>query len=97
MSKEISLPANYKELSWSERKRVREMYVKIQKGKCSHCGAELNGPASDKIIKTFIRKSLFPKNFFKYPVHLHHNHDTNMTIGAVHAECNAVLWQYYGK
>lgn len=32
-----------------------------------------------------------------YPVHLHHDHKTGLTIGAVHAKCNAVLWQYYGE
>ena len=36
-------------------------------------------------------------NFFKWPVHLHHCHDTGMTTGAVHCYCNAVLWQYPGK
>jgi len=30
-------------------------------------------------------------------MHLHHNHETDMTEGAVHAYCNAVLWQYEGK
>ena len=40
---------------------------------------------------------LFPESFFKYPVHLHHSHDTGKTIGAVHAYCNAVLWEYYGQ
>jgi hypothetical protein len=41
--------------------------------------------------------SLFPKNFLKWPVHLHHSHDTGMTIGAVHSYCNAVLWQYHNE
>jgi hypothetical protein len=40
---------------------------------------------------------LFPPNFLKYPVHLQHNHDTDMTEGAVHARCNAVMWQYHGR
>jgi len=44
-----------------------------------------------------IKKSLFPRGFFGYPIHLHHSHDTGMTIGAVHAHCNAVLWQYEGE
>lgn len=33
----------------------------------------------------------------RYPVHLQHNHDTGMTEGAVHARCNAVMWQYLGR
>jgi hypothetical protein len=44
-----------------------------------------------------INEKIFPPNFFKYPVHLHHDHNTGMTIGAVHAYCNAVLFQYHGE
>ena len=44
-----------------------------------------------------IHEELFPKNFFDHPIHLHHDHETGMTIGAVHAQCNAVLWQYHGE
>jgi len=92
----ISLPANYDELSWKERREVREEYIKLQNGKCFFCKESIYGEPSDEIIDMFIRKNLFPKNFFNYPIHLHHNHDTGMTIGAVHSKCNAVMWQYYG-
>ena len=44
-----------------------------------------------------INYRLFPPGFLKNPIHLQHDHDTNMTEGAVHAKCNAVLWEYYGK
>jgi hypothetical protein len=46
-----------------------------------------------------INFSLFPGGigFLKYPIHLHHDHNTGMTIGAVHARCNAILWQYHGE
>jgi hypothetical protein len=40
---------------------------------------------------------LFPELFLKYPVHLHHSHVTGLTIGAVHAYCNAVLWVYHDE
>ena len=40
---------------------------------------------------------LFPAFFLSHPIHLQHNHETNMTEGAVHARCNAVLWQYEGR
>jgi hypothetical protein len=33
----------------------------------------------------------------KSPIHLQHDHDTGLTEGAVHAYCNAVLWQYEGR
>jgi hypothetical protein len=44
-----------------------------------------------------INWKLFPENFLMYPVHLQHDHNTNLTEGAVHAYCNAVLWQYEGR
>jgi hypothetical protein len=93
----MELPAYYNKLSPRQKKEVREQYVRIQLGKCYHCGAPLDGPAADHILKKDINLRLFPPNFLKYPIHLHHCHDTGMTIGAVHCHCNAVLWQYLGK
>jgi len=83
-------------MKWQERRTVREEYIKLQDERCYHCGADLDGNPYDPDDRT-INKALFPEGFFKYPVHLHHNHDTGMTIGAVHAYCNAILWQFYGE
>lgn len=89
-----ALPQDYTKLEWWQRRDVRNQYVQEQNGKCKHCKGDLSeSPSQTKKI----RWSLFPPNFLKYPVHLHHNHDTGMTIGAVHAYCNAVLWQYHGE
>ena len=93
----IVLPTNYKQLTISQRKLVREEYIRIQEGKCSHCGNLLNDKPKPDMLKQKINKNLFPKNFFNYPIHLHHCHKTGMTIGAVHAVCNAILWQFYGE
>jgi hypothetical protein len=93
----MKLPVNYNEIHWKERRKVREEYIKIQGGKCSFCGQPLSGPTTKKIASMPIHKHLFPPKFFNYPVHLHHDHETGMTKGAVHAQCNAVLWQYYGE
>ena len=41
-----------------------------------------------------VDESMFPPNFFDHPVHLHHDKTTGMTVGAVHAYCNAVSFQY---
>lgn len=88
------LPANYNNLSSAGRKAVRLQYVDLQRGMCCYCGKPLNHePVMDKKINW----NLFPPHFMSNPVHLHHNHDTGETIGAVHAYCNAVLWQYHGK
>ena len=93
----IVLPVNYKQLTILQRKLVREEYIRIQEGKCSYCNNLLNNAPKSNVLKYKINKKLFPKNFFDYPIHLHHCHKTNMTIGAVHNICNAVLWQYYNK
>jgi hypothetical protein len=93
----MNLPVDYTTLSPKQRRLVREEYIKLQGGKCSHCGEYLNSGPSIDILKKYIKISLFPPNFFANPVHLHHDHETGMTIGAVHCQCNAVLWQYHGE
>ena len=91
------LPAVYEDLEWWERRNVRNEYARLQDGKCYHCGESLDGAPAKRIQQKRINWSLFPQNFTKYPVHLHHSHDDGLTIGAVHALCNAVLWQYHGE
>ena len=89
------LPVNYTKLSPYARRKVREQYMREQKGKCAHCGNFLSAQPTKEIREKSINESLFPRGFFDYPVHLHHNHKTGMTIGTIHAKCNAVLWQYH--
>lgn len=93
----ITLPAVYSDLEWWERREVRDEYVRLQGGKCHHCNASLDQEPAKHIRGKRINWALFPPNFTKHPVHLHHSHDDGMTIGAVHALCNAVLWQYHGE
>ena len=93
----MRLPANYNNLSPTERRKVRELYVTQQNGKCKHCGASLTGEPAERVRRLPVKTKLFPENFFRWPVHLHHDHSTGMTIGAVHCYCNAVLWQYHGE
>lgn len=93
----IDLPVDYTKLDWQDRTLVREQYIKEQGGDCWFCHTPLVNKPPEKITKKKIDLSLFPPNFLKYPVHLQHNHDTGMTEGAVHAYCNAVLWQYHRR
>ncbi|CAH9016367.1 hypothetical protein VPH5P1C_0041 [Vibrio phage 5P1c] len=95
--KKLSLPVNYNKCHWSVRKQAREQYCEEQEWKCCHCGEDLNGTPSNEVMSKTINRRLFPKGMFDHPIHLHHDHKTGMTIGAVHAKCNAVLWQYYGE
>lgn len=87
----------YHDLHWKERKRLREAYTREQGGKCMFCGEPLDDKPPERITQKNINWDLFPDNFLKYPVHLQHDHITGMTEGAVHAYCNAVLWQYHGR
>lgn len=93
--KQLTIPANYNKLTQTERRKVRERYAKIQDGKCSYCGCDLEQGPPIHLQKKYVNLSLFPDGFLKNPVHLHHDHKTGMTIGAVHARCNAILWQYH--
>lgn len=90
-------PVDYTKLDWRERKAVRLAYVDHQEGKCCHCGEPLDGLAHRDMLDKRVNRKLFPKTFWSYPVHLHHDHKTGMTIGAVHNQCNAVLWQFHGE
>ena len=93
----MELPIDYDKASPMERRVAREQYIKRQNGLCWYCKEPLTGQPSQEVMDKFIYKRLFPENFFVWPVHLHHNHDTGLTIGAVHSRCNAVLWQYHGE
>lgn len=95
--KQLTLPINYDEADRFTRRQAREQYITEQKGICCHCNLPLTQLPVELIKKYPINKSLFPKSMFDYPIHLHHCHGTGMTIGAVHAHCNAILWQYHGE
>jgi len=91
------LPVKYSELSPGERREVRIAYIKNQHNKCMYCHEKFTDSPPDGVLGKVIHAELFPKGFFDHPIHLHHNHDTDMTIGAVHAWCNAVLWEHEGE
>jgi len=92
----MKLPINYPNSHWSVRKQAREQYVYEQDGLCCHCGEPLT--EDSKFLESHpINSALFPASMFQWPIHLHHCRKTDMTIGAVHAHCNAVLWQYHGE
>ncbi len=91
------LPAHYSLMEPHQRRAVRLEYAKRQKGKCYHCGGDLQASPPENITNLEIDWRRFPPNFLRWPHHLHHDHLTDLTIGVVHAYCNAVLWQYYGE
>lgn len=94
---EIKLPVKYSKVPYTERWKVRELYAKMQNGRCYYCHAQLNGPPTQTVSNKKVTPHFYPEGFFNSPVHLHHNHVTDLTIGIVHAHCNAVLWEYEGE
>ena len=93
----MELPVHYDSTHWTIRKKVRNAYVKQQDGLCWYCEASLLGEPHVRVATNSVKESLFPKGFFGWPIHLHHDRKSGLTIGAVHAKCNAVLWQYHGE
>lgn len=90
----MELPQIYKDLSWSDKKLCRELYTLEQDNRCWLCGSHLDDKPSKVYRGYTIHEGRFPSKFFDYPIHLHHDHIIGLTIGVVHAHCNAYLWQY---
>jgi hypothetical protein len=93
----MTLPTDYTKLNANQKAEVRAQYAKLQDNLCFFCNEPLDKPAPPHVRNKPLLMRLFPPGFLKHPVHLQHNHTTNMTEGAVHAYCNGVLWQYHGK
>jgi len=93
----MHLPVDYRALTQPQRRQIREQYIVVQEGLCECCKVPLTEPPRKDIQDADINERLFPVGFFDHPIHLHHNHDTGMPIGAVRARCNAYLWQYEGE
>ena len=92
-----NLPVDYTKLTQQQRREVRMQYIKEQNNCCMYCKETLDSNPPEQITSKDIDWKLFPPGFLTYPIHLQHDHYTNMTEGAVHADCNAVLWQYEGR
>ena len=93
----MELPTQYKNLNTKQKRSIRNRYIGIQKGLCYYCKKPLIGEPPPKVKSKPLDLTKFPKYFFNYPIHLHHDHKTGMTLGVVHNYCNAVLWQYHGE
>lgn len=88
---------HYSKMTPAERRAMRLLYIEEQGGECWYCHSNLEKEPPKRIVEKKINWSAFPKGFLNNPVHLHHDHNTDLTIGAVHAYCNAVLWEYFGQ
>jgi hypothetical protein len=93
----MKLPVEYDKLNSNTRKAVRKEYIRQQDNKCWYCDKDLDGKPPQAILDMPIDWKFFPKGFLRNPKHIQHDHSTGMTEGVVHAYCNAVLWQYFGR
>lgn len=96
-TKKYNLPVNYNVLEPHEKRAVRLQYIQEQQNLCQYCEMPLNELPSNEVTLAKIHWELFPDGFAKSSIHLHHNHNTGITIGAVHMRCNAYLWIYKGE
>ena len=97
MTDSIKLPIDYPSATAASRRKARYEYIDRQDGDCYWCHESLKYAAPSRITEHAIDWSLFPKHFLSNPIHLQHDHKTGQTEGAVHAYCNAVMWQYHGR
>jgi hypothetical protein len=88
---------DYTKLSQPERREIRLKYIEAQNGICYFCKESLSSKPAENVANLEVNIKLFPPHFFYSPIHLQHSHITGMTEGAVHAHCNAVMWQYFGR
>ncbi len=93
----MKLPIKYAKASSKKRKQARAQYIAEQDGKCMFCKEDLTASPPESVTDKPIDWDLFPTHFLRHPIHLQHDHITDQTEGAVHAYCNAVLWQYHGR
>jgi hypothetical protein len=91
------LPVLYSKANASERRAIREQYATEQNGLCYWCKQPLTGDPPQYIKNKKINWRLFPPGFLRHPIHLQHNHSTDLTEGAVHARCNAYMWQEHKR
>lgn len=93
----LELPVEYSKLEGVGILLVKEQYIDKQKGLCYYCHGDLKSKPPEDVLEKKITPKLYPHGFFTRPIHLHHNHKTDMTIGVVHAYCNAVLWEHHNE
>lgn len=105
----LTLPMPYDELrrNWRKKRFVRDAYRAFQDDACCICGGLLApyGDAPKKtrenleILEAVIGKgeAINLSKLQRWPTHLHHNHETGLTVGAAHGACNIWLWISEGK
>jgi len=97
MADKYTLPVMYDKIPARDKRIVREQYIYEQGNVCFFCEHSLDGQPPESVKAKKVNWDLFPPFFLKHPIHLQHCHTSGLTEGAVHALCNAVWFQYYGR
>ena len=93
-------PQRYRDLNTNQRRKLRDEYVEHFRGRCLYCGLKLDGKPS-RIVRDSVDEIEWDdlpggkEGFLSNPIHLHHDHGTGLTLGPVHALCNAHSWHFY--
>ena len=93
-------PQRYRDLNTSQRRKLREQYVEYFRGRCLYCSERLGDKPHKFVCESAddIEWNNLPggkEGFLSNPVHLHHDQETGLTLGPVHALCNAHSWHFY--
>jgi hypothetical protein len=98
--KNSPFPQRYSDLNKSQRRKCREQYVEHCRGRCLYCDEPLNEKPHEYVrakatSNTWAGLPGGRKGFLSNLIHLHHDHETGLTLAAIHALCNAHSWHYY--
>ena len=91
----LELPTKYSSLSGERLSAVKEAYICLQRERCWLCGNNLWGLPKYIVENPKLMALCFNKLAEQMPYHLHHDHDTGLTLGVTHAECNIIIGTTY--
>lgn len=86
----LELPTKYSSLSGERLAVVKEAYICLQRERCWLCGGNLYELPNHVVDNPNLIGLCSSQLAEQHPLHLHHNHDTGLTLGVAHAECNII-------
>lgn len=86
----LELPTKYSSLSGERLSAVKDAYICLQRERCWLCGDNLYELPKYIVDNPNYMGLCYNQLAEQTPLHLHHNHDTGLTLGVAHAECNII-------
>jgi hypothetical protein len=84
----LDLPTKYSSLSGERKSAVISAYICLQRERCWLCGDSLYELPTFIVENPKLMALSYNELAEEHPHHLHHDHDTGLTLGVTHAECN---------